>query len=169
MRTLMLLIWMTVCLDCCLECHPAMLLPAKLCTVHWHRESVSPCQITWSRQRLYSFLWPLQPENPDKFSVSLLSLLVLPVHHLRCMLPLIYIYASTSHLSPKMLEEISIISGLDAKAQLIQYYTQARNIIIQANFNLRSWATNSTTLRQIATADKFNRSCFTIFWSLMQL
>jgi len=48
----------------------------------------------------------------------------------------------------------NIISGLDTEAQLIQYFTQARNIISQANFNLRSWATNSTTLQQIATADK---------------
>ena len=48
----------------------------------------------------------------------------------------------------------NIISGLDTEAKLTQYYTQARHTMSQANFNLRLWATNSTTLQKIATADK---------------
>ena len=48
----------------------------------------------------------------------------------------------------------NIISGCNSEAQLVQYYTQARGIMNQANFNLRSWASNSTTLQQIFTADK---------------
>ena len=48
----------------------------------------------------------------------------------------------------------NIISGCDTETQLLHYYTEARDIMSQANFNLRSWASNSTTLQQIATADK---------------
>ena len=48
----------------------------------------------------------------------------------------------------------NIISGCDTEAQLVEYYTQARNIMKQANFNLRSWASNSISLQRIAAADK---------------
>ena len=48
----------------------------------------------------------------------------------------------------------NILSGCDTEAQLVQYYTQARHIKSQANFNLWSWATNSTALQQICTSDK---------------
>ena len=56
-------------------------------------------------------LWPLQPENPDNnFQVFRFTSvpLVLPAHHLCCTLSLIYIYASTSHLLQKILEETSM-------------------------------------------------------------
>ena len=48
----------------------------------------------------------------------------------------------------------NIISGCNTETQLLQYYSQARHIMSQANFILRSWATNSTTLQQTATTDK---------------
>ena len=48
----------------------------------------------------------------------------------------------------------NIISGCNTEIQLLHYYTEARDIMNQANFNLRSWASNSTTLQQIATANK---------------
>ena len=45
----------------------------------------------------------------------------------------------------------NIISGWDTETE---YYTQARNITNQTDFNLRSWASSSTILQQIANADK---------------
>ena len=47
----------------------------------------------------------------------------------------------------------SIISGVSTESLATEYYTEARSIMIQAKFNLRSWASNSTELQAIAMAD----------------
>lgn len=41
----------------------------------------------------------------------------------------------------------NFISGCDSEQQLMDYYTQSRSIMNQANFNLRSWSSNSHKLR----------------------
>ena len=52
----------------------------------------------------------------------------------------------------------NIISGCDTEEQVIHYYKEARAIMNQAKFNLRSWASNSHQLQSLAqsegTADK---------------
>ena len=108
------------------------------------------------------FLWPLQPENPDS-NLQVFRFTSVPFGTASS--PFMLHATIDLHLckyqSPVSEEDIrrniyvdNIISGLDTEAQLIQYYTQARHIMSQANFNLRLWATNSTTLQKIATADK---------------
>ena len=44
----------------------------------------------------------------------------------------------------------NVISGSLTEASAVQYFTEARKIMSDANFNLRSWASNSQQLRTIA-------------------
>jgi len=46
-----------------------------------------------------------------------------------------------------------IISGTQSETHAIEYYTEARSIMMQAKFNLRSWASNSKKLQQLANTD----------------
>jgi len=98
-------------------------------------------------------------DDDIKFSVLLLYFSVLLNHHLCYTLPLTYVHLLKyqSLVSEDIQRNIyadNIISGLDNEVQQLQYYTQARHIMGKANFNLRSWATNSTTLQKTATAVK---------------
>ena len=47
----------------------------------------------------------------------------------------------------------NIISGCQTEEEILHYYTTARNIMKEANFNLRSWATNSHKLQEKALAE----------------
>ena len=47
----------------------------------------------------------------------------------------------------------NIISGCSSEEAATQYYHQAREIMKDANFNLRSWASNSPMLNALATQD----------------
>ena len=47
----------------------------------------------------------------------------------------------------------NIISGCHSSTQAIQHYKEARNIMKQANFNLRAWASNFHQLQSLAKAD----------------
>ena len=47
----------------------------------------------------------------------------------------------------------NVISGFSNEERAVQYYKQARKIMSNANFNLRSWASNSTNLRKVAQKD----------------
>jgi len=46
-----------------------------------------------------------------------------------------------------------IISGTQSETHATKYYTEARSIMTQAKFNLRSWASNSKQLQSLATVD----------------
>lgn len=48
----------------------------------------------------------------------------------------------------------NILSGCNTETDLLQYYTQARKILGQANFNLRLWSSNSNSLQKVTTEDK---------------
>ena len=47
----------------------------------------------------------------------------------------------------------NLISGSDSEEEALQCYNVARSIMAEANFNLRSWASNSNDLQTQATSD----------------
>lgn len=47
----------------------------------------------------------------------------------------------------------NVISGCNSEKDAVHYYKQSRTIMSQANFNLRTWASNSPQLQKIATQD----------------
>jgi len=105
--------------------------------------------------------WPLQPENPDS-NLQVFCFTSVPfgtanspfMLHTNIDLHLLKYQSLVSEDIQRNIYVDNIISGLDNEAQLLQYYIQARHIMGKANFNLRSWATNSTTLQKTATAVK---------------
>ena len=112
-------------------------------------------------RNLTHFLWPMQPENPDS---SFQTFHFTSVPFGTASSPFMLHATINLHLrkfQSYVAEDIqcniyvdNIISSCDTETQLVHYYTKARDIMSQANFNLRSWASNSTILQQIATADK---------------
>ena len=50
----------------------------------------------------------------------------------------------------------NLLSGCNSEDEVIDYYEQARHIMGEARFNLRSWSTNSCRLRSIITQDNTN-------------
>ena len=107
------------------------------------------------------FLWPLQPEHPDstiqvfRFTSAPFGTASLPfILHATINLHLHKYQSSIAEDIQRNIYVDNIISGVDSEAQLMQYYTQAKHMMSQANFNLRSWASNCTSLQQIATIDK---------------
>ena len=109
---------------------------------------------------LTRFLWLSDPSNPDsplityRFKVVLFGSTSSPFmlnatldHHLN---------SHTSEVSTNMKENLyvdNVISGCQSEEAIIQYYTTARTIMREANFNLRSWASNSRQLQITAQAD----------------
>ena len=59
----------------------------------------------------------------------------------------------TAHDMKQNLYVDNIISGCNTEEQAVQYYEEARSIMNQAKFNLRSWASNSSQLRSLAKAE----------------
>ena len=47
----------------------------------------------------------------------------------------------------------NIISGVSSESLATEYYTETRSIMLQAKFNLRSWASNSKELQALAMTD----------------
>ena len=47
----------------------------------------------------------------------------------------------------------SVISGGNSEEEVVSYYNKSRALISQANFNLRSWASNSIQLQNLAKQD----------------
>jgi len=107
------------------------------------------------------FLWPVEPENPDShFQIFRFTSVPFGTASSPFMLHAtidLHLHKFQSPVSEDIQHNIyvdNVISGCDTETELVQYYTEARNIMKQANFNLRSWASNSTTLQQVTTADK---------------
>ena len=48
----------------------------------------------------------------------------------------------------------NILSGCHTEQELLAYYKQSRELMSKANFNLRSWSSNSPNLQAITTKDK---------------
>lgn len=50
----------------------------------------------------------------------------------------------------------NILSGCSTEEELLTYYSQSRDLMNQAKFNLRSWSTNSKHIQEITRQDKTN-------------
>jgi len=48
----------------------------------------------------------------------------------------------------------NIITGRESEAHLIEFYKDARSLMMAGKFNLRSWASNSQQLNSLAQQDK---------------
>lgn len=48
----------------------------------------------------------------------------------------------------------NVISGRDQETEILRYYQESRSIMTAANFNLRSWASNSPLLREQTKKDQ---------------
>ena len=59
----------------------------------------------------------------------------------------------TAHDMKQNLYVDNIISGCNIEEQAVLYYKEARSIMNQAKFNLRSWASNSHQLQSLAKAE----------------
>ena len=56
----------------------------------------------------------------------------------------------------------NVLSGCNTEDKLLACYTQSRDIMSQAKFNLRSWSTNSRQLKQVTMEDKTIDSSTTV-------
>ena len=56
----------------------------------------------------------------------------------------------------------NVLSGCHTEEDLLMYYTQSRDIMGQAKFNLRSWSTNSNKLKEITKSDKTSDTSSTV-------
>lgn len=106
------------------------------------------------------FLWLSNPKDPEssfvtyRFKVVLFGSTSSPFmlnatldHHLN---------SYNSPVSQDMKKNLyvdNVISGCQSEEAILRYYTEARNIMSEANFNLRSWASNSQQLQTLAQAD----------------
>ena len=107
------------------------------------------------------FLWPAQPEKPDS-KLQVYRFAVVPFGS--CSSPFMLAAVLNLHLSTTstpvtddMKQNIyvdNILSGCDTEAELMQYYTQAREIMGKAKFNLRSWSSNSCNLQTLVNKEK---------------
>ena len=53
----------------------------------------------------------------------------------------------------------NILSGRSTEEESVVFYSEARTILSEANFNLRSWASNSTQLCDSAKKDQVADGC----------
>lgn len=118
---------------------------------------------TWTRRdRDYTrFLWLRNPSDPDSelitfhFKVVLFGAVCSPFMLNATLLFHLSQYASAT--SKDMLENLyvdNIITGCTSEETAVTYYHTARTIMKEANFNLRSWASNSSYLIEQANMDR---------------
>jgi len=50
----------------------------------------------------------------------------------------------------------NILSGCNTEEEILAYYSQARALMSQAKFNLRSWSTNSKQLQEVTRQESTN-------------
>lgn len=48
----------------------------------------------------------------------------------------------------------NILSGCNTEREILNYYTEAKEIMAQARFNLRSWSSNCQSLQKAAAKDQ---------------
>ncbi|MCY3927479.1 MAG: A17 family peptidase [Acidobacteria bacterium] len=106
------------------------------------------------------FLWLSDHKDPEsKFqvyrfkvvlfgSVSSPFMLYAALHH--------HLTKNPSPISEDMQNNLyvdNVISGCNSESDVVHYYKKSRSIMSQANFNLRTWASNSTLLQNLAKRD----------------
>ena len=110
----------------------------------------------WTR-----FLWLSNPKDPEsefvtyRFRVVLFGAVCSPFMlnaALHC-----HLSQHNSPIAQNMLANLyvdNIVSGCSSESEAVQLYKNARSIMTEAHFNLRSWASNSCKLTEQATRDK---------------
>ena len=148
-------------LNDCLETGPPFLqeLPAILIRFRCHKFGISAdiekaflhVQLHAKDRDYTRFLWPCCPDDPNsplqtyRFKVVLFGSASSPFMlyaALHC-----HLTHCSSTTSKDLLQNLyvdNILSGCSTEEESIVYYTEARKALSDANFNLRSWASNCT-------------------------
>jgi len=107
------------------------------------------------------FLWLSEVDNPDRdfivfwfYAVLFGSFSSLFMLHatLTC-----HLTTEISDIASNILANLyvdNVVLGCTSETDAIQYYTEARDLTFKANFDLRSWASNSPQLMTKASEDK---------------
>ena len=113
------------------------------------------------KDRSYThFLWLSEPDNPEslfiiyRFCVVLFGSVSSPfMLHAALQYHLTVENSATASDILANLYVDNIVSGCSSEARALQYYKEARSLMSKANFNLRSWASNSSSLTTLAQQD----------------
>ena len=107
------------------------------------------------------FLWPESPETPDSnFQVYRFKVVPFGSSSSPFMLGAVlnlHLSKFQSHIANDMKKNIyvdNILSGCNTEKEIITYYIQARKIMSQAGFNLRSWSSNNHSIQKVAAKDQ---------------
>ena len=107
------------------------------------------------------FLWPSSTETPES-NLQVYRFKVVPFGSssspfmLGAVLDL-HLNKFQSHVADDMKKNIyvdNVLSGGNTEEEIVKYYRQAREIMSQAGFNLRSWSSNSHCLHKVACKDQ---------------
>ena len=106
------------------------------------------------------FLWPLDFESSDtNFQTYRFTVVPFGASSSPFMLGAVLdLHLSKSHLqaAADMRDNMyvdNILSGCSTEEELLAYYSQSRDLMGQAKFNLRSWSTNSQRLQEVTRQD----------------
>ena len=107
------------------------------------------------------FLWPSIPEDPAS-ELQVYRFAVVPFGTASSPFMLnatinLHLSKFQCHVAANIKENIyvdNILSGCNTEAEILEYYSQARSIMGQAGFNLRSWSSNNNTLQKVTSDDK---------------
>ena len=128
--------------------------------------SVLHVQLHHNDRDFTRFLWPCCPSDPDSqlqtycFRVVLsdsASSLFMLYAALHC-----YLTQCSSTVSKDLLQNLyvdKILSGRPTEEESVVFYSEARTILSEANFNLRSWASKSIQLCDLAKKDQVADDC----------
>ena len=107
------------------------------------------------------FLWPENPESLDSnFQIYRFKVVPFGSSSSPFMLGAVlnlHLSKYQSHIADDMKKNIyvdNILSGCHTEEEIVNYYGQAREIMSQARFNLRSWSSNSHRLQKLTATDQ---------------
>ena len=106
------------------------------------------------------FLWTLPSENSDKFATYRFTVVPFGSSSSPFMLAAVldlHLSKVGTPVAEDMKENMyvdNILSGCNTEDELQVYYKESRDLMNQANFNLRSWSSNSRSLQAITARDK---------------
>ena len=106
------------------------------------------------------FLWPANPSDSN-CEILTYRFKAVPFGAVCCPFMLnatllFHLSQFTTDTSKDMLRNLyvdNIVTGCDSEKSAMMYYTMARSMMCGANFNLRSWASNSSKLMEQARQD----------------
>ena len=158
-------------LNDCLEIGPAFLNDLQTILIRFcsHYFGLTPdiekaflhVQLHHQDRNFTRFLWLCNPNDPEgplqtyRFKAVLFGAASSPFMlyaALHC-----HLTHQNSATSADILQNLyvdNVLSGCSTEEALLAYYKEARTTLSEANFNLRSWASNSNTLRTLAKADQ---------------